>query len=500
MIGRACFAFSLLLPVLIGAGSLQAETCTSADFGAVVDQTAKAMRELNGAGSRRYQARIAALREKQGLSQADIEARTTGLHDEKIDGFNRDIESLVAQMDVLSQTPEGKITCDKLDELKRARDRLLEIMAQKSTYMVAKIDEELDRPANARSAAAANPASAPTPAAPVFPQTNSAAKSAMANQPPTAAAAPMTPVVPPAVAAAPTTSTAPTATAGPAISMAPPAPQATAANPSWQTDPSAAPASIKPPSMAETRPLAAESKPSVVASARPTTPPVPDYAPPALPERSPGAPSRVARNTTPTDRDPPPPAPMNDADRPTALAPPPYRDGAAPVPPPANGEQQDGYSIAEIREAGRGIFGTITAEFGGAINYAFQQFGQPNAYISGVEGGAAFLAGLRYGKGTFHRKAEGPREIFWQGPSAGLDFGAEGGRALFLVYNLEDPYAIYGRFGGIGGAAYVAGGVGLTVLGKSGMILVPIRSGLGLRLGANLAYVKFTERQTWNPF
>jgi hypothetical protein len=30
--------------------------------------------------------------------------------------------------------------------------------------------------------------------------------------------------------------------------------------------------------------------------------------------------------------------------------------------------------------------------------------------------------------------------------------------------------------------------------------MVPIRSGLGLRLGANLAYVKFTERQTWNPF
>ncbi len=146
------------------------------------------------------------------------------------------------------------------------------------------------------------------------------------------------------------------------------------------------------------------------------------------------------------------------------------------------------------------MFGTITAEFGAAINYAFQQFGQPNAYISGVEGGAAFLAGLRYGKGTMYRKNAGPSEIYWQGPSAGLDFGAEGGRALFLVYNLDDPYAIYGRFGGIGGSAYVAGGVGLTVLGKGGVVIVPIRSGLGLRLGANLAYVKFTERQTWNPF
>jgi hypothetical protein len=163
-------------------------------------------------------------------------------------------------------------------------------------------------------------------------------------------------------------------------------------------------------------------------------------------------------------------------------------------------ESDEGYSISEIREAGRGVFGTINAEFGGAINYAFQNFGRPNAYITGIEGGAAFVAGLRYGKGTIYRKSAGPTQIYWQGPSAGLDFGAEGGRALFLVYNLDDPYAIYGRFSGIGGAAYVAGGVGLNVLGKGGVVMVPIRSGLGLRLGANLAYVKFTERQTWNPF
>jgi len=46
----------------------------------------------------------------------------------------------------------------------------------------------------------------------------------------------------------------------------------------------------------------------------------------------------------------------------------------------------------------------------------------------------------------------------------------------------------------------VAGGFGLNVLGKGGMVMVPIRSGIGLRIGANLAYLKFTERQTWNPF
>jgi hypothetical protein len=192
------------------------------------------------------------------------------------------------------------------------------------------------------------------------------------------------------------------------------------------------------------------------------------------------------------------------SERPTTLAPPAIGSLAPPPPtedlPPPVAASDQGYSIAEIREAGRGVFGTITAEFAGAINYAFQQFGTPNAYISGVEGGAAFLAGLRYGKGTIYRKDGATGPIYWQGPSAGIDFGAEGSRSLFLVYNLNEPDAIYGRFSGIGGSAYVAGGVGLNVLGKGGMVMVPIRSGLGLRLGANLAYVKFTERQTWNPF
>jgi hypothetical protein len=31
-------------------------------------------------------------------------------------------------------------------------------------------------------------------------------------------------------------------------------------------------------------------------------------------------------------------------------------------------------------------------------------------------------------------------------------------------------------------------------------VLVPIRSGIGLRLGANIGYLKYTPRATWNPF
>jgi hypothetical protein len=450
-------------------GTARAQNCTAADFGAVVDQTAQALRDLNGSGSKRFQAKVAALRDKHGLSQADIEARATGLQDDKISEFNREIEVLVSQMDVLSQTPNAKITCEKLDELKRVRDRLLTIMGQKSGYMLAKVEAELDNPG---------------------------------SKPAQQAAAPLPPTPQPE----------PARTPPPAASPSAPPPQ-----PEPARTPLAAPdarpraAETRPPSDARTaandaRPEPAEQRPQAITPIRPNPPrpTVADAPPPGVPERSPG-PSRQARNTVnaPTERSPLPP-PDYDADRPASLAPPPGGLSLPPpdatqLPPPGDGDEE-GFSINDIREAGRGVFGTITAEFAGAINYAFQTFGQPNAYISGVEGGAAFLAGLRYGKGTLHRKTAPEVQIFWQSPSAGLDFGAEGSRSLFLVYNLDDPYAIYGRFGGIGGSAYVAGGVGVNVLGKGRIVMVPIRSGLGLRLGANLAYVKFTERQTWNPF
>jgi hypothetical protein len=219
---------------------------------------------------------------------------------------------------------------------------------------------------------------------------------------------------------------------------------------------------------------------------------------PALPERRPAGkpqnPNGWSTENRPTDQNRVSSAEPRNLLPPFDTAP----DGAPALPPPGDGD--DTYSIKEIREAGGGFFGTITAEFAGAINYAFKQFGQPNAYIIGKEGGGAFLAGLRYGEGMIHRKGVLEKKIYWQGPSAGLDLGAQGSRTFFLVYNLDRPSTIYGRFSGIGGDAFVAGGIGITVLGKGKVIIVPIRSGVGLRIGASLAYLKFTDRQTWNPF
>ena len=44
------------------------------------------------------------------------------------------------------------------------------------------------------------------------------------------------------------------------------------------------------------------------------------------------------------------------------------------------------------------------------------------------------------------------------------------------------------------------GGLGMTALTANNIVVVPIRSGVGLRLGANIGYLKFTPEATWNPF
>jgi hypothetical protein len=172
--------------------------------------------------------------------------------------------------------------------------------------------------------------------------------------------------------------------------------------------------------------------------------------------------------------------------------------------PPISPAPATGYTAEEIREAGKGLFGSLTSEFALLINHAFTKYGQPNAYIIGDEGGGAFLAGLRYGDGNLYSRINGagagPTKIYWQGPSIGADLGATGSHTLFLVYNLQDFAALYRRFPGIDGSAYVAGGLGMTVYRAGDTLIVPIRTGLGLRLGASIAYLKFTERASLNPF
>jgi len=168
--------------------------------------------------------------------------------------------------------------------------------------------------------------------------------------------------------------------------------------------------------------------------------------------------------------------------------------GAAPAPP-----AQHRYSSNELLDSGHRFFGSVSRGLAQVIEKAVSQWGLPNGYILGEEASGAFVAGLRYGNGTLYTKNAGDLPVFWQGPSVGFDWGGEGARTMMLVYSLPNTQAIYERFVGIDGSAYFIGGFGMTALTANNIVVVPIRSGVGLRLGANIGYLKFTPTATWNP-
>ena len=179
--------------------------------------------------------------------------------------------------------------------------------------------------------------------------------------------------------------------------------------------------------------------------------------------------------------------------------------GAAPAaaqsgPPPGTlPANESRFNAGEIVNAGHNFFGTVSRGLAQIVEKAVSQWGLPNGYILGEEAAGAFVAGLRYGEGMLYTKNAGDLKVYWQGPSIGWDLGGEGARTMMLIYNLPNTGAIYERFGGIDGSAYFIGGFGMTALTANKIVLVPIRSGVGLRLGANIGYLKFTPKATWNP-
>lgn len=232
-----------------------------------------------------------------------------------------------------------------------------------------------------------------------------------------------------------------------------------------------------------------EGAPTSIAPAGPAPRGYESYTPPPAP------PTRYS------DAAPPPPPPARYDDRYDQGYPPPPPSGPPGPPYQDIDEPRDGtFSQSEIRDTGHRFFGSISSNMARVIEYAFRKQGRPNGYILGEDVSGAFVAGLRYGEGWLHTKEAGRHKIYWQGPSIGYDAGAEGTKVMVLVYNLRHPEDIYRRFGGIAGSAFVVGGVGMTLQVNDDVVLAPIRAGIGLRLGANVGYLKYTHRPTWNPF
>src|ERR1700691_2740 len=174
--------------------------------------------------------------------------------------------------------------------------------------------------------------------------------------------------------------------------------------------------------------------------------------------------------------------------------------GAVAIATPARAEALDQFSPEEVADDGQRFLAPVSRGLADGVQEAGRRWGLPNAYILGQEASGAFVGGLRFGEGKMYTRNAGDQKIYWQGPSIGFDAGADGDRTMMLVYNLPAVEAIFSRFGGIDGSAYFVGGFGFTALGADNVVVVPIRSGVGARLGVNLGYLKFTPKATWNPF
>ncbi|MGE4299842.1 MAG: DUF1134 domain-containing protein [Desulfovibrionaceae bacterium] len=168
---------------------------------------------------------------------------------------------------------------------------------------------------------------------------------------------------------------------------------------------------------------------------------------------------------------------------------------------PARAADEGGtYSKEEIAAEVEGFFEGTTKGLAEVIEKVFKDQGRPVGFIKGGEGGGALMVGLRYGKGTLRLKSGASREVWWQGPSVGFDIGGNASKNFTLVYGMTNPDDIYQRFPGVDGSAYVVGGVGLNYQKSNDIILAPIRTGVGLRLGASVGYVHYTREKSINPF
>jgi hypothetical protein len=167
---------------------------------------------------------------------------------------------------------------------------------------------------------------------------------------------------------------------------------------------------------------------------------------------------------------------------------------------PVTPSDQNTYQEDDLIGAAEGVFGKGAQGLGKLMEDILKKQGRPNAYIVGREGGGAFVVGLRYGSGTLNHKVEGEKPVYWTGPSIGLDAGANAGSTFVLVYNLYDTEDIYKRYPSGEGIAYLVGGFNASYLRRGDVVLIPIRVGAGLRLGANVGYMKFSKKQRWLPF
>jgi hypothetical protein len=175
-------------------------------------------------------------------------------------------------------------------------------------------------------------------------------------------------------------------------------------------------------------------------------------------------------------------------------------EGLPPEPAAATATNGSTYKKDDVIGAAEGVFGKGAEGLAAMIENILKDQGEPIGYIAGREAGAAVAVGLRYGSGTLTHKIEGKRDVYWTGPSIGFDLGGNAAKTFVLVYNLFDTQDLFKRYPAGEGAVYVIGGFTASYLRSGKVVLIPIRLGVGWRLGVNAGYMKFSEKRRIIPF
>jgi hypothetical protein len=144
--GLAAALLAVPMAVTSTPGHAQSPRCVKADFEAVVDEAAAALRDLNQKNKPEFQDRLRALKEKRGWSHDQFLAQAAPLvrdeqiavYDQTSDQLLNDISSM-GQGGAASKTPD----CALLAELRAKMAQLVEAQSAKWTYMFAKVDKEL---------------------------------------------------------------------------------------------------------------------------------------------------------------------------------------------------------------------------------------------------------------------------------------------------------------------------------------------------------------------
>ena len=160
----------------------------------------------------------------------------------------------------------------------------------------------------------------------------------------------------------------------------------------------------------------------------------------------------------------------------------------------------DTYSQEELADAVSDFFGVTAEAAASMLERVFSDLGRPVGYVAGEEASGAVGIGLRYGEGYLTMKTGEREKVYWRGPSVGWDIGGNASRVFVLVYNLDDVNLLFQRFPGVEGTAYLVAGMGVNYQRADDITLAPIRSGVGLRAGANVGYLAYTRRRAWLPF